>query len=222
MNNSEAGRISGKVREKMAARRRNATVTLYGMGFHPKEIAKKLQVSLRTIWYDLEKADEEGLLQVVDTAVQDEPITMQDIHLRLSEMFDADIGDIFNEDGKFKPIHEWPRVWRQMLSGTEVKELFERSKDGGNSSWDQVGELVRMKFADPLKIMELAGRLRPVDAFPMPGEKLGEGLQDMAAVMEKQLMEGRRRAALAERNEEPVIDAEVIIPNREKSSVDNG
>ncbi len=97
-------------------------------------------------------------------------------------MFNADIGDIIepklieNPDepgqwlpnpraGSYKEIHEWPAVWRKMLSGSEVKELFEHSKDGAGASWDKIGELVKIKFIDPIKLVELIMRHRGVDGM---------------------------------------------------------
>ena len=81
-------------------------------------------------------------------------------------MFEADIADILQPGrNTFKPIHEWPKVWRQMLSSVDVKELFERSKDGGDASWDKIGEVVKLKFVSVKELGELIGRHKLVDAF---------------------------------------------------------
>ena len=87
------------------------------------------------------------------------------LHIRWSEMFEADIGDIVNVDGAFKPIHEWPKVWRQMMSAMDVKEIFEPSKDGKDKAWDKIGQLVKMRFIEQSKLGELLGKHKAVDAF---------------------------------------------------------
>ena len=72
----------------------------------------------------------------------------------LSDMMHADIGDILSEDGSYLPIKEWPKIWRQMLSGLDIKELFEQ--DG--EKLKKVGETVKIKFVDRLRTIELIGR----------------------------------------------------------------
>lgn len=129
-------------------------------------------------------------------------VTVDKMHRRYSEMFEADIADIVevSVDGsmfRFKPITQWPKIWRQMLSGFDVKELFERSKDGGNASWDKIGELVKIKFVQVKDLGELLGRLKPVDAFVQQKQE-----QHLHLHLEEQITNritaGRRRAA--ERN----------------------
>src|SRR5262249_2575838 len=57
----------------------------------------------------------------------------------LDQMVRADIRDIVDELGRFKPIIEWPPIWRQMLQGAEVEERYERAKDG-EKRWDAAGK----------------------------------------------------------------------------------
>jgi phage terminase small subunit len=78
-----------------------------------------------------------------------------------SEMLTADIGDILNDVGSFKPISEWPKIWRQMLSGCDIKELFDYEK-GVKSN---IGELIKAKFVSREKILELTGKHVNVGAF---------------------------------------------------------
>ena len=121
------------------------------------------------------------------------------LHIRWSEMFDADIADIIEQDTatarmRLKPIHSWPKIWRQMLSSVDVKELFEHSKDGADASWDKIGELIKMKFADQLKLGELIGKLKTVDAFTAPIEKHEH--VHIHVELEKRLSAGRERVKL--------------------------
>src|SRR5206468_1529920 len=92
-------------------------------------------------------------------------VTSEKLHKRWSDMFEADIADIIQEDGHYKPIHQWPKVWRQMLSGMDVKQIYERSADGKASNWDRIGEIVKLRFIKASELGDLLGRHRAVDAF---------------------------------------------------------
>lgn len=90
--------------------------------------------------------------------------------IRLGEQADADLLDLHNEDGSFKPVQEWPLVWRQMIQGIEVEQKSVRSSDGvqaGDSkSWDKTSDrIIKIKFIDRLKNLELLGRHKAIDAF---------------------------------------------------------
>lgn len=115
------------------------------------------------------------------------------LHRRWSEMFDADIGDIIDVNLRgFKPIHEWPKIWRQMLQGVDMKELFEHSKDGGGASWDKIGEVIKIKFVEQLKLGELIGKHKAVDAFvaQKPEEHLHLHLHEE---IDRRIASGRER-----------------------------
>ena len=79
-------------------------------------------------------------------------------------MLKADIGDILNELGGFKPVHDWPLIWRQMLSATEVKELFAYTADGGDVQ-QNVGQTIKAKFIARERILEIVGKHINVAAF---------------------------------------------------------
>ena len=69
----------------------------------------------------------------------------------LNEMRLADPVDVINDDGTYKLLSEWPIIWRQMLSAFEIRELI--SKEGTKE-----GEMLKLKFVDRLKVIELIGR----------------------------------------------------------------
>lgn len=83
------------------------------------------------------------------------------IRSHLAEMMTADIGDIYNETGTFKPMHDWPKIWRQMLQGVDVEELFE----GYGKEREHIGQTVKARFIDKMKAIELLGRHVDVKAF---------------------------------------------------------
>jgi len=80
----------------------------------------------------------------------------------LANMIQADPVDIINQEtGAYKPIHDWPIVWRRMLSAADVKELY--AYDDGDR--EKIGEIVKYKFIDKLKAFELLGKHVDVSAF---------------------------------------------------------
>ncbi len=85
---------------------------------------------------------------------------------KLGAIFTADVLDIISENGAYKPIREWPPVWRQMLSGIDIREMFGHAEDeDGNVINEKIGEVVRLRFIDRLRTLELIGKHVGVQAF---------------------------------------------------------
>src|SRR5262249_44010780 len=117
------------------------------------------------------------------------------LHRRWSEMFEADIADILSEDGKhYKPITQWPRIWRQMLDSIDVRVIYQRSTDGERSNWDAIGEIVRLRFIRRKELGELLAQHRKVDAFVQRAEQHDLHLH-LHAEIERKLDAARRRLA---------------------------
>jgi phage terminase small subunit len=49
---------------------------------------------------------------------------------RLGEQAEADLIEIQDEKGNFKPVAEWPPHWRKMIQGLEFERKSVRSHDG--------------------------------------------------------------------------------------------
>lgn len=82
---------------------------------------------------------------------------------RLVQMVDADPCDIIDEEtGAYMSIHDWPLVWRRMLSAADIQELY--GKDD-NDNQIKIGEIVKYKFIDKLKAYEMLGKHVDVQAF---------------------------------------------------------
>lgn len=81
--------------------------------------------------------------------------------MSLVEMLEADIGDILKDDNTFKPIKEWAPVWRKMYIGSSTKLLY----DGYGKDRENIGEIIKMKFLDRTKILEMIGKHVKVGAF---------------------------------------------------------
>ncbi len=65
----------------------------------------------------------------------------------------ARAGDL-EDDGSFRSIRDWPRAWRQFLSGIEIAELFEGRGDDRRIA----GVLRKVKWPDKLRNLELLSR----------------------------------------------------------------
>ncbi len=81
---------------------------------------------------------------------------------RLCAEAEADIADIYQDDGTLKPVSEWPKIWRQgLVSGIKVNELF----DGTGKDRTKIGDAVELKISDRIKRVELIGKHIGVGAF---------------------------------------------------------
>lgn len=73
---------------------------------------------------------------------------------RMVEIDQMDVLDIMTDDMQLKPVSQWPRVWRQYLSGFDLAEMFE----GRGEEREMVGLLKKIKWPDKVKNLELLGR----------------------------------------------------------------
>lgn len=74
---------------------------------------------------------------------------------RLADEALADVGDLYETDGRIKPVHDWPLIWRQgLVAGLEVETIGEG-----------VGRLTKVKLSDRIKRIELIGKHIDVQAF---------------------------------------------------------
>ncbi|WP_238330669.1 terminase small subunit [Pseudomonas aeruginosa] len=73
---------------------------------------------------------------------------------RLREIDEMDVLDILEDDGSFRSIRDWPRAWRQFLSGIEIAELIEGRGDDRRIA----GVLRKVKWPDKLRNLELLSR----------------------------------------------------------------
>ena len=76
---------------------------------------------------------------------------------RLLEIDKMDAKDILNDDGSAKPIHDWPDVWRQSISGVDLIEI--------SNSENVATTLKKIKWPDKIKNLELLGRHFAIGAF---------------------------------------------------------
>ena len=209
-----AGRDSGVSRTLAQHKRRQQIIGLHVAGLKLAEIARRLNVSERTVWRDLAAVEDQRI--EVENIIEDCGIDAHDVWITLSKMHDADLADVLEplhlnacrqsgvdiaardtvdsaisatdtatdvvtrdvticsgcnpQVGEVRPIREWPKIWRQGLAGeVTIEDMVERSKDGGEKSWDKTGgKKIKIKRESLLKIIELASRLKSVAALEQP------------------------------------------------------
>ncbi len=84
------------------------------------------------------------------------------VRIRIGEMINADPCDIIDrKTGAYKSIFDWPIEWRRMLSAADVQELWE----GRGKNCEKIGEIIKFKFIDKLRAIELLGKHTNVQAF---------------------------------------------------------
>lgn len=89
---------------------------------------------------------------------------------RLARDATADIADLFDEQGKMRPVSEWTSAWRQgLVVGVESFEEY-AYEDGSKVP---VGMVRKLKLADRAKYIEMAGRHVGVGAFKDKVEHTG-------------------------------------------------
>lgn len=127
---------------------------------------------------------QEAIAEAIDERSQRTQIDADWVLTQLAQMFTADLGDIYNQDGTLRPIHEWPETWRKMTRSVKVHELWE----GSGAERMQIGQVKEASFIDRLKALEMIGKHTNVRAF----------LERMEVATDQELTErllkGRRRA----------------------------
>lgn len=85
---------------------------------------------------------------------------------RLAEEATADVADLYDENGRTKPIHEWPLIWRQgLVAGFDVEEM--------TAEGSAIGYVKKLKVSDRIKRLELIGKHIDVMAFAERKEVTG-------------------------------------------------
>lgn len=77
---------------------------------------------------------------------------------RLAAEAEADVADIYGDDGELLPLKKWPKIWRQgLIAGFDVEEI---EVDGV-----KVGIIRKVKVSDRVRRLELIGKHVNVNAF---------------------------------------------------------
>jgi phage terminase small subunit len=94
---------------------------------------------------------------------------------RLAAEADADVADLYDEDGRLLPVNKWPKIWRQgLVAGLKTQV----SEDGV--------AIIDVKLSDRIRRLELIGKHVRVNAFQEVVQHKGlEGLADRLARAKK-------------------------------------
>ena len=137
----------------------------------------------RAVYGDVKNADVLGcqhlkkpkiaalVLEATEKRAEETKVDANYVLTRLKEIDEMDALDILEDDGSIKPIRDWPKIWRQFISGFEVVEMFAGKGD------DKViaGMLKKIKWPDKTKNLELIGKHVNVQAFRDRIEHTGVG-----------------------------------------------
>jgi hypothetical protein len=110
---------------------------------------------------------EECQALAVERALVKGLVDVEELHEHLSEQIRGDMADLYGETGELLPVKDWPR-WARTggVVGLDSEPVMERSKDGGDASWDDTGaKKVKIRFAGRVERERLLAQLKPVDAL---------------------------------------------------------
>ena len=107
--------------------------------------------------------------QVAKIAEEKFQVDAEYVLRRLVEIDRMDVADILKDDGSFKPLSEWPMVWRNFISSIDMAELFE----GRGDKREQTGILKKIKWPDKVRNLEMLGKHVNVKAFKEHHEHTG-------------------------------------------------
>ncbi len=133
----------------------NQTQAAINAGFSPNTAAVKASVMMR------DERIQKRIAELMGERNKRLRVSADYVLLRLVEIDQMDVIDILNDDMSIKPVSEWPKVWRQYLTGFELADMFE----GRGDEKELVGILKKIKWPDKVKNLELIGKHVDVNAF---------------------------------------------------------
>ncbi|EMO6260882.1 TPA: terminase small subunit [Escherichia coli] len=133
----------------------NQTQAAINAGFSPNTAAVKASVMMR------DERIQKRIAELMEERNKRMRVSADYVLMRLVEIDQMDVIDILNDDMSIKPVSEWPKVWRQYLTGFELVDMFE----GRGDEKELVGILKKIKWPDKVKNLELIGKHVDVNAF---------------------------------------------------------
>lgn len=123
--------------------------------FSQKAAAKAVGISARSAQIMLEKEHvQERLVELKNIRLRRANVDASFVLKRLYESCEADVSELFDEDGAYKHPRDWPEPFRKGL----VSSLNIEARGGDVS-------VTRLRLADRTKLLELLGRHIDVAAF---------------------------------------------------------
>lgn len=133
----------------------NQTQAAINAGFSPNTAAVKASNMMR------DERIQKRIAELMEERNKRNRVSADYVLMRLVEIDQMDVIDILNDDMSIKPVSEWPKVWRQYLTGFELADMFK----GRGDEKELVGILKKIKWPDKVKNLELIGKHVDVNAF---------------------------------------------------------
>lgn len=110
----------------------------------------------------------------------------------LDDLRKANLKDALDEQGRYRPLKEWPDALLRLVVGIELEQKCRREGD----TWVPAAQVLRVRFSDRLRILELAGKHKAIQAFDAEQHVHLDGI-----AFEERFREGIERARLAGKEE---------------------
>jgi phage terminase small subunit len=142
--------------------KQQAFVNEYIIDFNATQAAIRASYSENTAgkigFENLQKPEiQKAIAQAIEDRSKRTKIDADYVLKRLGQIDEMDCADILNDDGSLKMVRDWPKIWRQMISGIDVTEM---SGEGG-----AIVAVKKIKWPDKVKNLELIGKHVDVSAF---------------------------------------------------------
>ncbi|MGR3574028.1 MAG: terminase small subunit [Sagittula sp.] len=130
----------------------NATQAAIRAGYSAKTARSQGQRLLTNV--DVERA----LSEAQSKRSEKTGINAEWVLKRLADEAEADVADLYDEDGNLRPVHEWPVIWRKgLVAGLDVEEVTVEGT--------VISRVKKLKLSDRIKRIELIGKHVDVQAF---------------------------------------------------------
>ena len=95
----------------------NQTQAAINAGFSPKSAHVKASTMMR------DERIQKRIAELMEERNKRLRVSADYVLLRLVEIDQMDVLDILNDDMSIKPVSQWPKVWRQYLSGFDLADI---------------------------------------------------------------------------------------------------
>ncbi|EHK57649.1 terminase small subunit [Allomesorhizobium alhagi] len=157
-----AAKTAAKVNAGVLTDQQKLFVAEYLKDFNGKQAATRAGYSAKTAEAQASRMlSQPKLERQVERATYDSDRVLA----RLVDEVEADLADLYDDDGNLLPMREWPLIWRKgLVAGIEVEEVLGASEEDGKPK--PVIALVRkIKLSDRTRRLEMIGKHTNVQAF---------------------------------------------------------
>lgn len=117
---------------------------------------------------------------------------------RLADEAEADVADIYDDEGKVLPVDSWPLIWRKgLVQGMKIESV--RIKRDNEEEVETTTTVINVSLADRAKRLEMIGKHVNVNAFQSIVAGPGGGAIEIEAREMSDLERVTRIAAMLKR-----------------------